>query len=137
MKTTFLVIIVLWLFQAGHGQQRWGTYVTSLQMPCYPPMARLARAQGTVRIKVIRAADGSITSAEGLEGHALLKKAAIDNIRTWKFTTPNYHDPLEPAIVVFEYKLEDGTDSNGCATRVTFQSWDRVTVVSNFNPPLD
>jgi TonB family protein len=136
MKTTFLFMAVLSLFEAGRAQQRWDTYVTSLQMPCYPPMARVARVQGTAKIKLVKTADGSVKSAEAMEGSPLLTKAAVDNVRTWKFTTPDYHDPLEPTIVVFEYKLQDGSDTNKCATRVVFQSWNRVTVVSNFLQPM-
>ena len=137
MKTIFLVMTVLWLLEAGHGQQTWDTYVTSLQMPCYPPLARAARVQGTARIKLVMAGDGSVTSAEAVDGHALLTKAAIDNVRTWKFSTADGQAPSEPSVVVFEYKLEDGSGWNRCATRVVFHSWSRVTVISNFNPPLD
>lgn len=134
MKNIFLVVIVFWLFPTGRAQERWDSYITALQMPCYPRMARLARVQGTAKIKLVKAADGSVKSAEAVEGSPLLTKAAVDNARTWKFTTPDYHDPLEPTTVVFEYKLEDSVDSsdtNTCATSVTFQSWSRVTVVSN------
>jgi TonB family protein len=134
MKSIFLVVIVLWLIPTGQGQERWDSYITSLQMPCYPRMARLARVQGTAKIKLVKAADGSVKSAEAVEGSPLLTTAALDNVRTWKFTTPDYHDPLEPRTVMFEHKLEDSMDSsdtNTCARSVTFQSWSRVTVVSN------
>ena len=106
-------------------------------MPCYPPLARLARVQGTAKIKVVLAGDGSVTSAAAVEGHALLTKPAIDNVRTWKFATVDGHGRLEPAIIVFEYKLDDESGWNRCATRLVFHSWSRVTVVSKFNPPLD
>jgi TonB family protein len=137
MKSIFLVMTVLCVLEGGQGQQKWDTYITSLQMPCYPPIARAARVQGTAKIKLVVAGDGSVTSAVAVEGHALLAKAAIDNVRTWKFSVGDSHAPLEPLVVVFQYKLEDGSGWNRCAARVVFHSWSRVTVVSNFNPPLD
>lgn len=133
---------LLWLLEAAHGQQMatrsatWDTYVTSLQMPCYPPLARAARVQGTARIRLVVADDGSVTSAAAVEGHALLAKAAIDNVRTWKFATGDASRIVEP-VIVFEYRLEDGSGWNRCATRVIFKSWNRVTIVSKFNPPSD
>jgi TonB family protein len=138
MKTLLLSIaVLLLLFATGYTQQTWDTYITSLQMPCYPPLARQARLQGTARIKLVVAGDGSIASAEAVEGNPLLTKAAIDNVRTWKFGTAEGQNLLEPPVVVFDYKLENGSSWHRCATHVMFDSWSKVTVVSNFPPPVD
>ncbi len=68
--------------------------------PIYPPLARQARIQGEVRVKVTT--DGeSVRDAEGETGHPLLRKAAEDNTRRWKFvphTPSTFH-------VTFRYKL--------------------------------
>ena len=71
------------------------------------------------------------------DGFRWKTKAAIDNVRTWKFATDDGRRPLEAPVVVFEYKLEDGSDWNSCATRVVFESWSKVTVVSNFTRRTD
>lgn len=76
MKRISLVVIVFWLFPTGRAQERWDSYITALQMPCYPRMARLARVQGTAKIKLVKSADGSVKSAEAVEGSPLLTKAA-------------------------------------------------------------
>jgi hypothetical protein len=71
--------------------------------PIYPPLARQTRIQGDVRLKL--ATDGvSVTNAESVEGHPLLRKAAEDNARTWKFA------PHNPAtfFVTFRYKMASG-----------------------------
>jgi len=138
MKNIFLSLLLTFLlFAITHSQERWDTYISSLQMPCYPPLARAARVQGKAKVKLTVGVDGSIASAEALEGNALLTKAAVENVRTWRFGTAE-RQSLEPTIVVFDYKLEDGSSgSNRCASRVVFESWSRVTVVSNFQPPLD
>src|SRR5439155_8848944 len=95
-------------FASFSDEQEWeprynGAPTQSVPMPCYPPMARLARVQGTAKIKLVKTADGRVKSADAVEGSPLLTKAAIDNVRTWKFSAADHHDSLEPAIIVFEY----------------------------------
>ena len=71
--------------------------------PIYPPLARQTRIQGEVRIKITT--DGeSVRDAEVETGHPLLRTAAVDNVRTWKFI------PHAPGSfhVTFRYKLMDG-----------------------------
>jgi hypothetical protein len=68
--------------------------------PMYPPLARQTRLQGDVRVKVTT--DGeSVRDAEAETGHPLLRKAAEDNARTWKFVA---HTP-GTFQVTFRYKL--------------------------------
>ncbi len=74
--------MLFFLFATAHSQQTWDMYITSLQMPCYPPPARQARLQGTVKVKLTVAGDGSVASAEALERNPLLSKAAVANVRT-------------------------------------------------------
>lgn len=68
--------------------------------PNYPPLARQTRIEGEVRVKVIT--DGeSVREADAETGHPLLRKAAEENARTWKFaphTPSSFH-------VTFRYKL--------------------------------
>ena len=45
--------------------------------------------------------------------------------------------PLVSPIVAFDYKLENRTGWDRCASRVVFDSFSKVTVVSHFPPPLD
>jgi TonB family protein len=71
--------------------------------PNYPPLARQTRIQGDVRVKITT--DGeSVRTAEAEAGHPLLRGAAEDNIKTWKFvahTPGTFH-------VTFRYKLLSG-----------------------------
>jgi TonB family protein len=71
--------------------------------PIYPPLARQTRIQGEVRLRITT--DGeSVRDAEAETGHPLLRKAAEDNVRTWKFvahTPGTFH-------VTFRYKLSSG-----------------------------
>jgi|SRR5580704_13266050 TonB family protein len=71
--------------------------------PIYPPLARQTRIQGDVRVKITT--DGeSVRTAEAEAGHPLLRVAAEDNIKTWKFVA---HTP-GTFQVTFRYKLFSG-----------------------------
>jgi protein TonB len=53
--------------------------------PIYPPLAKQARIQGTVRLHAIIAKDGSIQELQVMSGHALLQQAALDAVRQWRY----------------------------------------------------
>ena len=83
------------------------------KMPLYPIMARLARVEGVVKIRVTT--DGEkVTSFEAESGPPMLVKFAKENILTWEFVK---HKPTT-FITTFEYVIE-GPDqcmySNGAS----------------------
>jgi protein TonB len=53
--------------------------------PVYPPLARQARIQGTVRLQAIIAKDGTIQSLDVVSGHPLLIQSAQDAVRQWRY----------------------------------------------------
>lgn len=53
--------------------------------PDYPPLAKMARIQGTVRLEAIIAKDGTIQDLKVLSGHPLLVKAALDAVKQWRY----------------------------------------------------
>ena len=53
--------------------------------PVYPPLARQARIQGTVRLKALISRDGTIENLAVLGGHPLLIEAAIVAVRLWRY----------------------------------------------------
>jgi len=53
--------------------------------PIYPPLAKQARIQGTVRLQAIIGKDGTIAQLELLSGHPLLSQAAMDAVRQWRY----------------------------------------------------
>jgi TonB family protein len=69
--------------------------------PVYPPLPRLARISGEVRVTFT--IDGQfVTNAEAETGHELLRTAAEQNVRTWKFVA---HEPGTFA-VTFRYRFQ-------------------------------
>jgi TonB family protein len=77
--------------------------------PMYPPLARQTRIDGEVRIKFTT--DGeSVLDVASESGHALLRAAAEENVRTWKFA------PHTPGTFHVTLRYKFATD----ATEVSF-----------------
>lgn len=57
----------------------------SLPKPIYPDAAMAVKADGAVTVKVLVAEDGSVTNAEAISGHPLLRAAAEAAAREAKF----------------------------------------------------
>jgi TonB family protein len=53
--------------------------------PIYPPLARQARIQGTVILKVVIDKSGNVYDVQLVSGHPLLAPAAIDAVKQWKY----------------------------------------------------
>jgi TonB family protein len=54
-------------------------------MPRYPPIARAARARGQVVVEVLVDEGGGVACARAAGGHPLLRQAAVNAVRAWKF----------------------------------------------------
>jgi len=59
--------------------------------PIYPPDAKAARVEGPVRIHVIVSKEGKVTEASVIDGHPLLREAALQAARQWEF------EPIRPS----------------------------------------
>ena len=53
--------------------------------PIYPPVAKAAKAEGRVVVEVVVNESGQVESANAVEGHPLLRQAAVDAARQWEF----------------------------------------------------
>lgn len=53
--------------------------------PDYPPLVKAAQLQGTVDVGVVIDEEGTVISARALIGHSMLKGAALEAARGWKF----------------------------------------------------
>ncbi len=82
--------------------------------PEYPDLAKEARVTGSVVVEVTVSEEGTVESARAVNGHPLLKDAAVDAARGWRFTptqlsgvpvkvigtiTFNFTLPRDPALV--------------------------------------
>jgi protein TonB len=53
--------------------------------PAYPPIARAAHASGAVQVQVTISEDGRVIEAAVMNGHPLLRDAALQAARRWTF----------------------------------------------------
>ncbi len=53
--------------------------------PVYPPLAKQARIQGTVRFNAIIGKDGTIQNLQLMSGHPLLVPSATDAVKQWVY----------------------------------------------------
>ncbi len=53
--------------------------------PEYPPLAKMARIQGVVKLEAIINKDGTIQDLKVIQGHPLLVKAATDAVAKWRY----------------------------------------------------
>jgi TonB family protein len=100
---SLLILLVLGLgttmSTAQQGREHLPTVATA-GVPFYPPIARVARMQGVVRLHVTT--DGKRVSAISVEsGPPMLAQAAEENVKTWQFKD---HAPTTFA-ATFQYKM--------------------------------
>jgi len=72
------------VFAQGHPEP----VLLSAQLPVYPRVAAAARIKGEVSASFVLNPNGEVVSVETLSGPKLLRTAAEENIRTWKFFIP-------------------------------------------------
>ncbi len=53
--------------------------------PEYPPLAKTAHVAGTVELHATIATDGRITDLHAVSGPVMLRQAAVDAVRTWRY----------------------------------------------------
>ena len=64
--------------------------------PDYPPLARMARIQGTVRLEAVISIDGTIQNLRVLSGHPLLVSVALEAVARWRYQPTLLNgDPVE------------------------------------------
>ncbi|HSR52395.1 MAG TPA: energy transducer TonB [Acidobacteriota bacterium] len=73
--------------------------------PIYPPLARRARIQGVVDIKVIVDEQGNVTQAELLDGHRMLADAALEAVRQWKYSPTILNGQPVPVVATISIRF--------------------------------
>lgn len=76
--------------------------------PDYPLVAKQAKAQGVVKVRVIVSEDGKVEEADAIEGHPLLRSAATEAARMWEFAPFKVNGKLAKTegILSFNFALQ-------------------------------
>ena len=78
----------------------------SAPMPFYPPLARTARVEGVVTLRVVIDQDGTAI-VDTVSGHPLLRDATARYVKAWKF---GWEQPCTCTVkkdIKFVYKISD------------------------------
>ena len=77
--------------------------------PIYPAVAKAARAQGAVLVKVVVNEKGEVITEDVIGGHPLLKDAALEAAKQWKFqpTEVNGQPVKVQGTLTFNFTLAD------------------------------
>ena len=62
-----------------------GGYLIKKVAPVYPPLARQARIQGTVMLRVVIDKAGDVANIQLISGHPMLAPAAMEAVKQWKY----------------------------------------------------
>lgn len=68
--------------------------------PSYPEMAKKMHLGGKVKLEVVVAASGSVTSAKLIGGSPVFEKSAVEAVKQWRFQPA---DRESKGIVVLEF----------------------------------
>lgn len=136
MKVSASVVIVfLALAGSALGQALPEPTLVSAGLPRYPPIARLAKIQGEVKVDFTLNSNGEVVGATAASGHPMLKAAAEENVKTWRFQLPkNLYRTDWKYSTVFNFKiLNDDQPYENPKLTVSLDSFHCVEVVTN--PP--
>ena len=90
--------------------------------PVYPPLARQARIQGTVRFNAIIGKDGTIANLTLVSGHPLLVPAAHAAVKQWVYQPTLLNgEPVEVVTVIdvnFTLSGDRRSDSVVCFSKI-------------------
>lgn len=88
--------------------------------PKYPPLAKQARIQGTVRLRATIAKDGSVRDLEVVSGHPLLVESALEAVRQWRYQQTLLNgEPVEVITMIdINFTLEGGPGAEAAAQSV-------------------
>lgn len=83
--------------------------------PVYPPMAKTAKVSGPVVVELTVDEEGNVIAAKAVSGHPLLKDAAVEAAKGWKFnpTTLSGHPVKVIGNITFNFNLGSADAAKG------------------------
>ncbi len=121
VMVVILLVGLAWLSKAQAQGRKDATsddiFVTSFERMKYPPIARKARIQGRVVVRVELNETGRVVSASAVSGEPLLTPDALSNARKWRFH-PNAD---KVALVVYDFRLRSQCVQYKSASRFAFK----------------
>jgi TonB family protein len=112
------------------GAQNSEPTLIAVNMPKYPPLAHQARIEGVVKLTFsLPASGGTPINVEAESGHTMLKPAAVDNVKTWRFD--NHYAVERKYGATFRYRLSTMEVPTPTPEKVTFSSYHEVEIFAD------
>lgn len=137
MKNPVARTLLLLMATAASAQSLPEPRLKSAALPHYPAIARAAKVQGEVKVEFVLDTSGEPVSVVAVSGHPLLKGAAEENVKTWRFDLPKdlYRTDWKYD-TIFNFKISDDRQPyEDPKLTVTLDSYRYVEVTTN--PPAD
>jgi TonB family protein len=124
-----ILLLAAMTLNASNYDVPFATRVVSME---YPRLAAMARITGTAVLRVGIDSAGKVVIANGLSGHPILVKGAVENIKLWRFSPGRSSGEKAASEFDFTYvfKLTDGSDTSRPCSALTYEYPDKVTVES-------
>lgn len=91
--------------QSESGSAKNDVSLLELYPPTYPPLAQQARITGAVEIKLNIRPDGTIESADVINGHPILREAALQSARQSRFECTKCAQVLTPYVLTYRFEI--------------------------------
>lgn len=109
--------------------------LTELSKPVYPRLAKQARVQGDVVLKVVVRRDGTVEVAEAISGPAMLIQATLDSAKNSRFDCSSCTETLTLFRMVYTFETVSPEFDANCEAKpdatypLVSQSRNHVTVI--------
>ena len=109
MKTFAIILLVTLSSLQCHGEPRWCAVSAkdSSDSLVYPPIARAARVQGVVVMRMVFAPDGKVVRTEPVFGPAMLSASLTSQLLNWTVKTDAVGDQECMTLVIAEFRFHD------------------------------
>lgn len=88
--------------------------------PVYPPLAKMAKIEGVVKLEITVERNGEVSNVEVKSGHPLLAKAALEAVRQWEYA-PQPHEVESTVTVNFTLAKETSDEEKLAAVKAQLE----------------
>ncbi len=131
MKLAQCIVFCALMAISAAAQRNAQPLLETAALPKYPPIARQVRIEGIVRISFSLGTDGTVSDAQVLSGHPMLKAAALENVRTWRFRLQGVGEPNQRFETEFIFRLSGKDVPDNPRLTVSLESFRHVEVTSD------
>ncbi len=129
-----LIISAMFLGCALFGATAHSLIPKAAVAPKYPPLAAVGRISGTVAVRVTIDGSGSVTKAEVVSGHTLLRQAAEDAAKKWKFESA----PVQTRTAEVKFRFSLLPEKEDSDVQTTFFPPDEIEIeLTPAKPPVN